>query len=141
MPRASPATGWSFPWGIKARTKSASGSVDVVAIEGNKVVPKEGGIATVEATVVQGGKRLKATTEVVVVPFYRDHQQALVLKLLLGMEGQPVERLAKELVAAIPNHCECADRDGEKSCTGSPAETLEPHWSAGLALFRRAEIT
>ena len=63
---------------IKARTKSASGNVDVVAIEGDKVVAKEGGIATVEATVVQGGRRLKATTDVVVAPFYRDYHQTLV---------------------------------------------------------------
>lgn len=81
---------------IKARTKSASGNVDVVAIEGNKVVPKEGGIATVEATVVQGGKRLKAATDVVVAPFYRDYHQTLVLKLFLGMEGEPVDRLAND---------------------------------------------
>ena len=80
----------------KARTKSASGNVDVVAIEGDKIVPKEGGIATVEATVVQAGRRLKASTEVVVAPYYRDYHQTLVLKLFLGMEGEPVERLAKE---------------------------------------------
>jgi hypothetical protein len=81
---------------IKARTKSASGNVDVVAIEGGKVVPKEGGIAMVEAVVVQAGRRLKASTDVVVAPFYRDYHQTLVLKLFLGMEGEPVQRLAKE---------------------------------------------
>ena len=81
---------------IKARTKSASGNVEVVAIEGSKVVPKEGGVATVEATVVQGAKRLKAATEVVVAPYYRDYHQTLVLKLFLGMEGEPVERLAND---------------------------------------------
>ncbi len=81
---------------IKARTKNASGTVDVVAIEGDRVVAKEGGIATIEATLMQDGRRLKATTDVVVAPFYRDYHQTLVLKLFLGMEGEPVERLAKE---------------------------------------------
>ena len=92
---------------IKARTKSASGNVDVVAIEGDEIVPKEGGVAAIEVTVVQGGKRLNASTEVVVVPFYRDHQQALVLKLFLGMEGQPVERLAKEPMFQKPHDVMC----------------------------------
>ena len=81
---------------VKARTKCASGGVEVVAIEGNKVVPKEGGVATLEATVVQGGKRLKASTDVGVAPYYRDYHQTLVLKLFLGMEGDPVERLAND---------------------------------------------
>ena len=81
---------------IQARTKAASGNVDVVAIEGDEVVPKEGGIATVLATVVQGGRRLTASAEVVVAPYFRDYHQTLVLKLFLGMEGEPVERLAND---------------------------------------------
>ena len=81
---------------LKARTKSASGKVEVVAIEGDTVIPKEGGTATVEAVVVQPGRRLKAATEVVVAPYYRDYHQTLVLKLFLGMEGEPVERLAHD---------------------------------------------
>ncbi len=44
---------------------------------------------------VSGTLTLKATTDVVVAPFYRDYHQTLVLKLFLGMEGEPVERLAK----------------------------------------------
>ena len=79
---------------IKARTKAASGNVEVVTIEGDKVVPKEGGIATIEATIVEGGKTFSAGTDVVVRPFFRDYHQTLVLKLFLGMEGEPVERLA-----------------------------------------------
>jgi len=81
---------------IQARTKSASGNVKVVTLEGNKVVPHEGGVATLEATVVQGDKHLQASTEVVVTPYYRDYHQTLVLKLMLGMEGEPVERLAHD---------------------------------------------
>ena len=80
---------------IRARTRSASGNVAVVVIEGDQVVPKGGGIATVEATVVQGGKRLRAATDVVVAPFHRDYHQTLVMKLFLGMEGDPVARLAR----------------------------------------------
>jgi hypothetical protein len=81
---------------ITARTKKASGGVQVVAIEGDKVVPKEGGIATIETEFVKAGRRFKTSTDVVVAPYFRDHHQALVLKLFLGMEGEPVERLAKE---------------------------------------------
>ena len=81
---------------ITARTKKASGKVAVVAIEGDKVVPKEGGIATVQAVVVQAGRRVSASAEVVVAPFFRDYHQTLVLKLFLGMEGEPVERLAND---------------------------------------------
>ena len=92
---------------IKSRTKSASGNVEVVSISGDKVLPREGGIATIEATVVQDGKRLKAATEVVVAPFYRDYHQTLVQKLFLGMEGEPVERLAKESLFQKPHDVLC----------------------------------
>ena len=81
--------------------------MEVVAIEGDKVVAKEGGIATVEATVVEGGKTFKAATDVVVAPFYRDYHQTLVLKLFLGMEGDPVERLAKEPLFQKPHDVMC----------------------------------
>ncbi|HOX40493.1 MAG TPA: endo-alpha-N-acetylgalactosaminidase family protein [Candidatus Brocadiia bacterium] len=81
---------------ISARTRSASGNADVVTIEGDTIIPKEGGIATIEAAVVQDGRTLKAATDVIVRPFYRDYHQTLVMKLFLGMEGDPVERLAGE---------------------------------------------
>ena len=81
---------------IRTRTKNASGNVEVVTIQGGTAVAKEGGIATIEATVVQGGRRVKGTADAVVAPFYRDYHQTLVLKLFLGMEGEPVERLLNE---------------------------------------------
>ena len=81
---------------IAARTKCASGNVDVVAIEGDKVVAKEGGIATIQAVVREGGGRLQTTVDVVVAPFYRDYHQTLVLKLFLGMEGQFVDRITQD---------------------------------------------
>ena len=81
---------------ITAKTKSASGNSEVVTIAGDRVVPREGGVAIVEATIVEEGRRVTASADVVVAPFYRDYHQTLVLKLFLGMEGQPVERLANE---------------------------------------------
>ncbi len=92
---------------INVRTKAASGNVEVVVLEGDKVVAKEGGIATLEATVVEGGKTFKAATDVVVTPYYRDYHQTLVLKLFLGMEGDPVERLAKEPLFQKPHEVMC----------------------------------
>ena len=90
-----------------ARTKNASGNVPVVSIEGGKVVAKEGGVATIEASFIQDGKSFQASTDVVVAPFYRDYHQTLVLKLFLGMEGEPVERLAKEPLFQKPHDVLC----------------------------------
>ncbi|KAB2659963.1 MAG: hypothetical protein DVB31_14960, partial [Verrucomicrobia bacterium] len=92
---------------LRARTKNASGNVAVVAIEGERVVAKEGGIATVEAVVERDGRRFVATTDVVVTPFFRDYHQTLVLKLFMGMEGDPVERAAKEPLFQKPHDVLC----------------------------------
>ena len=92
---------------LSARTREASGNVTVASIEGLKVIPREGGIATVEAAVDRGGRRLSASTDVVVRPFYRDYHQTLVLKLFLGMEGRPVERLAQEPMFQKPHDVLC----------------------------------
>ncbi|MCX6997467.1 MAG: GDSL-type esterase/lipase family protein [Kiritimatiellaeota bacterium] len=75
-----------------------------MTIEGDKVVAKEGGIATIEAVVTQWGRRLTATIDVVVAPYYRDYHQALVMKLFLGMDGDPVERLASDRVLSKKGH-------------------------------------
>ncbi len=79
---------------ITARTKHASGNVDVVAIEGGKVVPREGGVATVETVVTDGGNTFKAAVDVVVTPYCRDYHQTLVLKLFLGLEGESNQPMA-----------------------------------------------
>ncbi|MCY2929395.1 MAG: endo-alpha-N-acetylgalactosaminidase family protein [Planctomycetota bacterium] len=92
---------------ITAKTKAASGNVEVVVIQGDTVVAREGGIATLEATVVEGGKTLTAAADVVVAPFFRDYHQTLVLKLFLGMEGVPVERLAGEALFQKPHDVLC----------------------------------
>ena len=80
---------------ITVKTKVASGGVTVAALKNGKIIPKEGGVATVEAVVRRNGREFKASTDVVVSPFYRDYHQALVLKLFLGMEGEPVERFGQ----------------------------------------------
>jgi hypothetical protein len=92
---------------LKARTKSASGNVTVVTLAGDTVAAKEGGIAVIEAAVAGGGRRIRATTDVVVAPFFRDYHQTLVLKLFLGMEGEPVERLANEPLFQKPHDVLC----------------------------------
>lgn len=89
------------------KTKSASGNVEVAVVEGFKTIPREGGTATIEAVVKQGDKECRAATDVVVAPFYRDYHQALVLKLFMGMEGTPVERLEKEALFQKPRDVLC----------------------------------
>ena len=92
---------------ITAKTRNASGNLPVVAVTGDRVVAKEGGIATISAAVVADGKTYNASTEVMVAPFFRDYYQTLVLKLFLGMEGDPVERLAKEPLFQKPHDVLC----------------------------------
>ena len=81
---------------LTATTTEASGGVEVVTIEQGKIVPRDGGIAKITATVEQDGTKHSASTDLVVAPFYRDYHQCLVTKLFMGMEGTPVERLAKD---------------------------------------------
>jgi hypothetical protein len=92
---------------LTATTKAASGNAPVARIDGDRVIPCEGGIATVRAVVVEAGRRLEASEDIVVRPFYRDYHQTLVLKLFLGMEGEPVERLAKESLFQKPHDVLC----------------------------------
>lgn len=79
-----------------AKNKITSGNAPVVELAGNKVIPKEGGVATITALYSSDSQTLSATTEVMVRPYYRDYHQTLVMKLMMGMEGQPVEKLKKE---------------------------------------------
>ena len=73
---------------LKARRKLASGDVEVIQLEGNKIIPKEGGMGTIEAVVVQDGKTFKAEKDIVVRPFYHDYHQMLVLKLWNQSQGE-----------------------------------------------------
>lgn len=66
---------------LKAKTKLASGEVEVIRLEGNKITPNDGGIGTIEAVVVKDGKTFKDEQDIVVRPFYHDYHQTLVLKI------------------------------------------------------------
>jgi len=66
---------------LKAKTKLASGNVEVIRLEGNKIIPAEGGIGTIEAVVVKDGKTFKDEKDIVVRPFYHEYHQTLVLKI------------------------------------------------------------
>lgn len=92
---------------ITIKTKDASGGVAVAVVKNGKVIPKEGGVASIEAVVTRNGRELKAATDVVVTPFYRDYHQTLVLKLFMGMEGDPVERLQTTPMFQKPHDVLC----------------------------------
>jgi len=64
-----------------AETKLASGDVEVIRIEGNRIIPIEGGMGTVRAVVVKEGKTFMDEKDIVVRPFYHDYHQTLVLKI------------------------------------------------------------
>ena len=93
--------------GIGAKTRVASGNVKVISIEGNKLIPGEGGVGIIEAVVIRDGKTFRAERSLVVRPFYREYHQTLVLKLFMGMEGEPVERIAKDPLFIKPHDVLC----------------------------------
>lgn len=87
-----------------AKNKLASGREPVLVLEVNKAIPKEGGISTITAVATYGGQTATATLDIVVRPYYREYHQTLVLKLFMGMEGEPVARLADQPPFIYPNH-------------------------------------
>lgn len=91
----------------QSTTKVASGNVEVAAINGNNVLPKNGGICTITAVYVNGDKTFTATIDIIVRPYYREYHQTLVLKLMMGMEGEPVERLKNEPMFTKPHDVLC----------------------------------
>ncbi len=66
---------------LKAETKLASGDVEVIQLEGNKIIPREGGIGILRVVVVKDGKTFMDEKDIVVRPFYHDYHQTLVLKI------------------------------------------------------------
>ncbi len=66
---------------LSVRTVSASGNVEVVALSGDQLIPKDGGLAEVTAVYQKDGATYRAKKRVVVAPYYRDYHQTLVLKL------------------------------------------------------------
>ncbi|MBT3273481.1 MAG: hypothetical protein HN368_10015, partial [Spirochaetales bacterium] len=65
---------------LGTRTKLASGE-DVIRLDGNRIIPLEGGMGTIEAIVIVDGKTFKAEKDIVVRPFYHEYHQALVYKI------------------------------------------------------------
>jgi hypothetical protein len=75
---------------LHAKTKLASGDVEVIRLEGNKIIPEEGGLGTIEAVVIKDGKTFKDEKDIVVRPFYREYHQTLVLKIWNLSRGENV---------------------------------------------------
>lgn len=73
---------------LSVRTVSASGNVEVVALSGDQLIPKDGGLAEVTAVYQKDGATYQAKKRVVVAPYYRDYHQTLVLKLFMGYDGE-----------------------------------------------------
>lgn len=87
-----------------ARNKLVTGHDPVLVLSGDKAIPMEGGVSTVTAVATYRGCTAVATLDIVVRPYYREYHQTLVLKLFLGMEGEPVKRLEKEPPFQNPHH-------------------------------------
>jgi len=66
---------------LGVRTSLASGDVEVLRIDGDRIIPVEGGVGTIEAIVVADGRTFKAEKDIVVRPFYHEYHQTLVLKI------------------------------------------------------------
>ena len=66
---------------LNVRTKLASGDLGVIRLEGNKIIPEEGGMGTIEAVVIKDGKTFRDEKDIVVRPFYHEYHQTLVLKI------------------------------------------------------------
>jgi hypothetical protein len=81
---------------IKATTKLASGNVTVIELVGDRIIPKEGGIATVQAVYVKDNQTFIALKDIHVRPFYREYHKTLVLKLFMAYEGEPVNENDKK---------------------------------------------
>lgn len=71
-------TGDGLAVGVNATLSSGE---DVVQLDGQRIVPVEGGVATIEAIVVEGGRTFKAQKDIVVRPFYHEYHQTLMLKI------------------------------------------------------------
>ena len=65
---------------LEATNTLASGE-DVIRLAGDRIIPVEGGLGTIQAVVVNGGKTFTAKKDVVVRPFYHEYHQTLVLKI------------------------------------------------------------
>ncbi|MBB4621261.1 endo-alpha-N-acetylgalactosaminidase family protein [Parabacteroides faecis] len=94
---------------LSVRTVSASGNVEVIALSGDQLIPKDGGLAEVTAVYQKDGATYQAKKRVVVAPYYRDYHQTLVLKLFMGYDG--------ELNEPDPNNVIFQHEDPSRLCT------------------------
>ncbi|PTT00954.1 hypothetical protein DBR11_08605 [Pedobacter sp. HMWF019] len=78
------------------KSKLSSDALPVLVLKGDQAFAGEGGLATITVTVKRNTQVFTASTDIVVRPYYREYHQILVMKLMMGMEGEPVERLEKE---------------------------------------------
>jgi hypothetical protein len=70
-------------------TVAANGGVEVVRLEGNRLVAVEGGVAEVTAAVIANGTAYQSRLRFVVRPFFREYHKTLTLKLFLGQDKHP----------------------------------------------------
>jgi len=101
------------------KTVNASGGVQVIAVDGDKIIPKDGGVGEVSAVYVNEGKTLTATKKIVVRPYYRDYHKTLVLKLFMAMEGEPPASIKSD-----PNELVFNQKDPSRICTFAEALDL-----------------
>jgi len=93
------------------KNKLASGPDPILELKANRAYPKEGGLATVSVIATINGQTFYAETDILVRPFYREYHQTLVLKLFMGMEGEPVDRLADQPLFQKPHDVLCSFAD------------------------------
>ena len=86
---------------LGTETKLASGDVDVIRLEGNRVIGLEGGLATIQAVLLQDGKTYTAEKDIVVRPFYHEYHKMLVMKIFSihphNWEGEPTATFEETL--------------------------------------------
>jgi hypothetical protein len=70
-------------------TIAASGDVEVVRLEDNCLVAREGGVAEVTAAVIANGTAYQSSLRFLVRPFFREYHKTLTLKLFLGQDKHP----------------------------------------------------
>jgi len=70
-------------------TIAASGGVEVVRWDGNRLFAMDGGVAEVTAAVMENDRVYKSALKFVVRPFFREYHKTLTLKLFLGQERHP----------------------------------------------------
>jgi hypothetical protein len=66
---------------LGVKTKLSSGDAEVIRLQGDQIIPIEGGLVTLEAIVIENDQTFQAEVDVVVRPFFYDYHQTLMLKI------------------------------------------------------------